>query len=393
MTVRRVINTAAEQGPVPIRRKVIVDKDPAPSKARETAQAAANYFASGSDKVGLMFLSSGCTLFDCALGGGYVLGRVVNIVGDKSSGKTLLVMEACANFAFQYPEGWMRYAESEAAFDQEYAAALGVPIDRIDFNPKGEPMRLVEDLYDDIEAYLDKYPNRPGLYIIDSLDALSDEAEDKREITDGSYGGSKPKKIGELFRRLAHRLEAQNVLFIVVSQIRDKLNVTFGETKTRSGGRALDFYASHIVWLAEMGKMKRTIGGVERVIGIEVEAYVKKNKVGPAFRKANYPILFGYGIDDMTASVEWLSTIGRERLINELGMKKAGTVRAKTKEQAAQKPADDKLAGLKPYKDLIEELRNTGGDPARHMRQELSVRVRREWARIEESFLPRATKY
>src|ERR1019366_4649132 len=316
--------------------------------APEAEEAASSYFANVSHKEGLEFVSSGCAGIDAMLGGGWVLGRVANIVGDKSAGKTLLAIEVCANFHRQYSDGKIRYNEAEGAFDEDYAAALGMPVDVVDF--KGQPIdpkdeekfaeltaivadrsaddrdkdkalnaikklkakgvgqagNTVEALYADVLWVLESNPGKPILYIIDSLDALSDEAEQGREIGDGSYGGSKPKKLGEMFRRLVERIEGQRMLFIVISQLRDKLNVTFGEKQTRSGGRALDFYASHIVWLAEIGKIKKTRGGVERIVGVNVKARVKKNKVGLPFRDFQYPILFGYGVDDLTANVEWL---------------------------------------------------------------------------------------
>lgn len=370
------------------RRKISTDTAPSTS-----------YFASGADKDNLQFVSSGCALMDCALGGGFVLGRVANIVGDRSSGKTLLAMEICTNFAIKYPEGWIRYAESEAAFDLEYAEALGAPVDRIIFNDNpdlnnirkrkkkkvddgdedddvptkpaavGAPMETVEDWQADMEYHLNKYPKRPGLYIVDSLDALSDEAEQGRDFDEGSYGGTKPKQIGKIFRTLATQLEAQNVLLVVISQIRDKLNVTFGETKTRSGGKALDFYASHIVWLAEIQKMDKTIDGIKRIIGVKVEAYVKKNKVGLPFRRAKYPILFGYGIDDMTACVEWLVEIKRTELLSDLKLTAAG------------------------YKVRLASIRDKGGAEAREMRTKLGEIVRKEWARVETTYLPKSKKY
>lgn len=347
----------------------------------EVAPATSSYFALGSEKTNIKFVSSGCCVMDEALGGGYALGRVANIVGDRSSGKTLKAMELCANFVRQYPKGWIRYAESEAAFDQEYAAALGIPISRIIFNDASPVltakkegagmMETVEDWYEDALHYLDdhKASKEPGLYIIDSLDALSDEAEQKREFDEGSYGGTKPKQIGKLFRTLVSRFEEQDVLLVVISQLRDKLNVTFGETKTRSGGRALDFYATHIVWLAELEKMKRTIDGIERVIGVKVEAYVKKNKVGLPFRRARYPILFGYGIDDLTAAVEWLIDSKREELLKDLGLSKSG------------------------YKVRLQSLRDKGGAEAAELRAALAKVVREEWAKVETTFLPKSTKY
>lgn len=331
---------------------------------------ASSYFAS-MDKAGLKFVKSGSAVMDCALGGGWVLGRVANIVGDRSSGKTLLAIEACANFHRDYPHGKIRYAESESAFDERYAEALGMPIDAVDFGHDRD-MRTIEDWYNDMVAFLDEREKdkKPGLYILDSFDALSDDAEMDREIDKGSFGAQKAKKSGELFRKLIDRIEKSDTLLIVVSQIRDKLNVTFGETKTRSGGKALDFYASHIVWLAEIGKLKKTINKVERVIGVEVKARVKKNKVGLPFRECGYPIIFGYGIDDLTANVEWLLEVGSEELLKEkCGMSKAG------------------------YKVRISNLRDKGGEDVRAIRESLTKLVASEWQRIETGFLPQSRKY
>ena len=331
-----------------------------------------SYFASGNGK-DLRFVSSGCAVLDEALGGGWALGRCANIVGDRSAGKTLVAMEAVANFVHQYPKGWVRYAESEAAFDVAYARALGIPVDDIEFNPKGLPMRTVEDLYEDMVRCLDAAEakkQREGLYIIDSLDALSDDKEMEADFGKDSYGGAKPKAIGQLFRRLVERFEKQGVLLLVVSQIRDVLNARpFQETKTRSGGKALDFYATHIVWLHTVGKIKKTIAGVERVIGIDATAKVRKNKIGLPFREASYPILFGYGIDDMTASVDWLVKNGLEDRLKLADLSKAG-------------------AGLR-----IAKVRNDGGPEAKALRHSLTAIVRSEWAKVETAFLPKSSKY
>lgn len=402
----------AAKPPVKTRVALAVEKSTSRRKvvAAEGEQAS-SYFANVEEKTGLKFISSGSAVLDAALGGGWVLGRVVNIVGDRSAGKTLLAIEACANFNKQYPNGKIRYNEAEAAFDEAYAEALGMPKGVVDF--KGRPVdpedvvkhgellevladreagdraketaekaikrleakgvgratNTVEALYDDLLYTMDQNRGRPILYIIDSLDALSDEAEQGREIGDASYGGTKPKKMGEMFRRLVDRLEEQEVLFIVISQLRDKLNVTFGEKQTRSGGRALDFYASHIVWLAETGKIKKTMAKVDRIIGVNIKARVKKNKVGLPFRECAYPILFGYGVDDLTAGVEWLIEVGLDAKLTELGLSKAG------------------------YKISLPKMRDRGGDEVREFRKQLNAVVFSEWKRIEQGFLPKSSKY
>lgn len=322
------------------------------------AAPASGYFTSAKS---LPFVPSGAALLDCVLGGGYVLGRIVNLVGDKSSGKTLLAIEGCANFARDYPNGYIRYCEAEAAFDIGYADALGLPTDRVVF---AEEVGTVEALFDDLEKTLDTNPDRPGLYIIDSLDALSDKAESERKIDEGSFGAAKAKKLSELFRRLTKKIEASRMLVIVISQIRDKIGVTFGETKGRTGGHALDFYASQVLWLAEVQKIAKEREGVKRIIGIQVKATCKKNKVGLPFRDCEFPVLFGYGIDDLEASATWLKTIGH---LEEAGLKETR------------------------YKSDIARARDSG--EVTELRKNLTKSVVAHWARIETSFLPKRSKY
>lgn len=264
------------------------------------AEGGGNYFAA--PKKGIRFIPSGCLLLDLALGGGWAGGRVVNIVGDKSTGKTLLCTEAAANFAIKYPKGKIRYRESEAAFDQPYARALGMPVDRIDF---GDPMETVEDLFEDLERIVSGAKG-PELFICDSLDALSDRAELERDMDKGSFGAEKAKKMSQLFRRLIRKLERKQITVIIVSQIRDKMNAMFGRKVTRTGGRALDFYASQVVYLAYTGRVTKTIKGQKRTTAIKVKALIDKNKISLPFREAEFKIHFGFGIDDAEACIEFL---------------------------------------------------------------------------------------
>lgn len=275
-------------------------------------------------EIDVEFIPTGSTLLDLALNGGWALGRIFNIVGDKSSGKTLLVIEAFANFSRLYPSGRMRYAEAESAFDEAYAEVLGFP-DTVE-RPK-EPLETVEDFERDVYRFLKD--GGPSLYILDSLDALTDEAEQKKFIKSmkpkkaesdegndekdekekGSYGVAKAKKMSEFFRMLTQDVKKADCSLGIVSQIRDRLNVSFGETKTRSGGRALDFYASQILWLAELKKINHSVMGIPRTTGINVQGKVKKNKVGLPFREVKFDIVFNYGIDDENSMLDWLSQL------------------------------------------------------------------------------------
>lgn len=308
--------------------------------------------------------SSGCQLLDCCLGGGWV-ERVINIVGDKSTGKTLLACEAATNFLRKYPKGLVFYRDIEAAFDRSYMLRLGIPADRFDY---GDTCFCVEDTFEDLTARIEGLNGRPALYIVDSLDALSDRAELKRGLDEGTYGANKAKQLSQLFRRLNQKLSESRMTVIFVSQIRDKIGVMFGERHTRAGGLALDFYASQIVWLAQTKRLKRTVRGVERPVGIQIKAQVKKNKIGPPFRDVEFPLLFDFGIEDVVAGIEWLRKVKR---LEVLGLSPSDVKRYTT------------------YKSLASV------DPREYgrLRSRVSVAVRKVWRRLEQDFSSGRTKY
>lgn len=327
------------------------------ARVKREVSAGGSYFAA--PKTDVSFISSGSKLLDLALGGGWAESRVSNIIGDKSTGKTLIAIEACANFARKYKKGKIKYSEAEAAFLPSYAKALNMPVDRVDFNDPGAPFETIEHLFDDINSYIQKAKKTPTLYICDSLDALSDAAELERDFGEGSFGTQKAKDISKLFRLLIREMSRSELTLMIISQIRSKIGfMTRGETTSRSGGRALDFYASQVVRLIQMGKLEKTRAKIKRVTGIKIHAKVEKNKIGTPFREADFLINFGLGIDDIQACVDWLKLAGMT--VNGMDPK---TLNSLTDEE---------------YRTCIEDLYGV---------------VERKWYDIEEGFLPKRKKY
>lgn len=338
------------------------------TKLKRGVESGGSYFASA--KTSMEFVRTGSRLLDCALGGGWVLGRVSNVVGDKSTGKTLIAIEAAANFAHSYPKGHIFYRESEAAFDRSYAGALGMPLERVDFGK--ERMRTVEEVFADLSVQIKRLGDKsePGLYIIDSLDALSDAEELERDMDKATYGAGKAKAMSELFRRLVGTVESSRIHLMFISQVRDNIGATFGRTWTRSGGRALDFYASHVVYLAKIATLYRTIRGNKRATGVQVRAKVDKNKIGLPFRECDFDIQFGYGIDDMGACLDWLKSVGH---LNEVGLAK-----------------DLKEAALTAVKDDYMALSD---DEFRDKCREIITVTETLWREIDQDFMPTRRKY
>jgi len=326
------------------------------------------------EKEGIDFIPSGCTLLDCVLGGGWPLGRVSNIVGDKSSGKTLLAIEGCTNFHFLYPKGNIIYYEAESAFDTDYAAALGMPVDTIDFvgteNTIEELYELLEDLLEDKTLI-----KQPTFFVVDSLDGLSDRAEQKRKIDEGTYGSNKAKKLSEMFRRLISKLEECNVHLQFISQLRDNIGAMIGAKHKRSGGRALDFYASQVLWLTEIKKHKKTSRKIQRVTGIQVKAACKKNKIGLPFRDCEFPITFGYGVDDLAAHIEFLNKVDALEDIQDLigwNGNKLDTAKQTT---------------------LIRGIKSKSNQDQHLIRQGVNKEIKKIWKEIEQNFIPKSSKY
>lgn len=323
-----------------------------------------SYFAS--PKTEYDFINTGCTLLDCSLGGGWPLGRVSNVVGDKSTGKTLLAIEGIVNFAIAYPKGKIFYRESESAFSNSYAKGLGMPVERVDFGGKGE-FFTVEAVFRDLEKQLDVLQKKgtEGLYVLDSLDALSDEAELTRDMGQASYGTGKAKAMSEMFRRIVQKIEASKMHFMIISQVRDNIGATFGRKYKRSGGHALDFYASHVVYLSHIKTIKRTLHGVKRPVSVLIKAKCDKNKISLPFRECQFEIQFAFGIDDLSACVDWLEEVGR---LDAIDLTKA--------------KVDDFILDAEKDDDLY-----------RQRCTEVAAATKKVWYEIEQSFLPKRRKY
>ncbi len=271
------------------------------------------------------FISSGCSVLDCVLGGpmgGWAGGRVGNIVGDKSVGKTLLAIEATANFARTYPKGKIRYREAEGAFDIPHAQTVGLPLDRVDFGPEGIDTiwDTIEDIFDDLKDFIKELRDcgQPGLFVIDSLDALVSRAALKRDVGDGSYNLEKQKILGQLFQELVRDMKAVQMTLLIISQIRERIGFVVGEKHKRSGGKALDFYASQVIWASHVKTLVRTVGGVKRPTGVQIRIKCRKNKVALPFRECEFTVRFGFGIEDAEAGVAWLE---EHKMLGHLGLK------------------------------------------------------------------------
>ncbi len=298
-------------------------------------------------------ISTGSLGLDLALGiGGVPKGRVVEIYGPESSGKTTLTLHIVAEA--QKLGGTAAFVDAEHALDPGYAAKLGVNMDELLVSQPdtGEQALEITDMLVRSGAV--------DVVVVDSVAALTPKAEIEGEMGD-SHMGLQARLMSQALRKLTGNIKRSNCIVVFINQIRMKIGVMFGSPETTTGGNALKFYASVRLDIRRTGSIKKG----DEVIGNETKVKVVKNKVAPPFREAEFDILYGEGISregeivglGVTAGIieksgAWYSYGG-----NRIGQGKdnvrtylkenpelARTIEARIREQLLPRPADDGAA-------------------------------------------------
>jgi recombination protein RecA len=249
-------------------------------------------------------VSTGSLGLDIALGiGGLPKGRIVEIYGPESSGKTTLTLQVIAEC--QKTGGTAAFIDAEHALDPEYARKLGVDIDNLLISQPdhGEQALEIADMLVRSGAV--------DIIVIDSVAALTPKAEIEGEMGD-SHMGLQARLMSQALRKITGNAKRSNCMVIFINQIRMKIGVMFGSPETTTGGNALKFYASVRLDIRRIGQIKEG----EEIVGSETKVKVVKNKVAPPFREALFQIMYGQGTNRLG---ELVDLAAKEDLVQKSG--------------------------------------------------------------------------
>lgn len=255
------------------------------------------------------WMSTGCLALDAILGGGLPVGRVTEIYGDPSTGKSLIAAQVAA--LVQQEGGLVVYADTETAISLDMMKEIGVDTDEMIYASPD----TVEEIFDLFESTIDsrkKYAKDSMLLLIwDSVAATSTHYEMEKAYGDATMA-THARMISQGLRKITRKISKEKVCILLLNQTRTKMGVMFGDKTSTLGGKAVSFHSSMRVKLDITSKISipSKQGKKKKIIGMDTEATCVKNKVAVPFRSCRLPIYFGHGIDDAKASLCFLEDNG-----------------------------------------------------------------------------------
>ena len=277
------------------------------------------YFLDGSDTTPTdikEFISTGSSVLDLAIAnrpnGGVAVGRITEINGLESSGKSLIGTHILAET--QKRGGVAVYIDTETSVSREWLETIGVDVSKLLYLH----VETVEDIFECIESIIVKIResdrDRLVSILVDSLAGASTKVEMEADFEKDGWATSKAIIVSKAMRKITQMIGRERIALVFTNQLRQKLGVMFGDPWTTSGGKALPFHASTRIRLKNMGQIK--VGAKNDVIGMKCRAQIIKNRLGPPLRHADFNLYFDSGIDDMGS---WLTVLKDHKLLKIAG--------------------------------------------------------------------------